>query len=196
MRERATDITGLLQEWSEGNLEALDKLLPMVIDKVRDLARKALARESPGHTLQPTELVNEVYLKLVRRRTFWWRDRAQFFATLAELIRRILVDHARRRNAVKRGAGARELTLDELILTPNEQSPHMLALDEALERLEEIDPQRYQIVAQTYFVGLTHEEVARALGISLSTVRRQWKSARLWLLGELGHDTEAESTAR
>ena len=190
------EVTRLLREWSEGDPAALDQLLPIVLDEVRSLARRALAHESPGHTLQPTAVVNEVYLRLIRRRTFWWRDRAQFFATLAELIRRILVDHARRRDAAKRGGGARALTLDELTLASTELPPYLLALDEALEKLERIDSRRYQIVVQTFFVGLNHEEVARAMNISVSTVRRQWKSTKRWLQAELDQPVSAASPAR
>jgi len=182
----SSEVTNLLREWSDGDPEALDKLMPLVIDEVRDLARRALALESPAHTLQPTALVNEVYLRLIDRRTYWWQDRAQFFSSLAELMRRILVDHARRHRAAKRGAGEAKLALDEALLVPAaEPNPELLALDDALKDLKAIDGRRYQIVMLWFFMGLTQEEIARELGLSVNTVGRQWQAARRWLQHEI-----------
>ena len=186
MAKTASEVTSLLREWSDGDPDALDKLMPLVIDEVRDLARKALALESPAHTLQPTALVNEVYLRLIDRRTYWWQDRAQFFSSLAELMRRILVDHARRHRAAKRGSGEAKLSLDEALLVPSaEPNPELLALDDALNDLKAIDLRRYQIVMLWFFMGLTQEEIARELGLSVNTVGRQWQAARRWLQHEI-----------
>ena len=181
MSKTPSEVTHLLREWSDGDPEALGQLMPLVLDEVRDLASRALAGESPGHTLQPTALVNEVYLRLVDRRTYWWQDRSQFFSCLAELMRRILVDHARRRRAAKRGGDDVKLPLDEGILPAVKRDLDLVALDDALNDLKEIDPRRYRIVMLWYFVGLTQREIASELDISVNTVGRQLKSARLWL---------------
>jgi RNA polymerase sigma factor (TIGR02999 family) len=185
MAMTSSEVTHLLRDWSEGKKEALDKLLPMVIDELRDLARRALAHESPQHTLQPTALVNEVYLRLIDRRTYWWKDRSQFFGCLADLMRRILVDHARRRRAAKRGGGEVKLSLEEAILPAGETDTDLVALDDALEELKVIDERRYKIVMLWYFVGLTQEEIAAELSISVNTVGRQLRAARLWLRHEM-----------
>ncbi len=193
MADTPSEVTDLLRQWSDGDPEALDKLLPLVIDEVRDLARRALALESPAHTLQPTALVNEVYLRLIDRRTYWWEGRAQFFSSLAELMRRILVDHARRHRTAKRGGGKAKLSLDEAILVPAaEPNPELVALDDALKDLEAIDHRRYQIVMLWFFMGLTQEEIGRELGLSVNTVGRQWKAARRWLQHEIQHTDAPE----
>ena len=185
MSDPSTDVTLLLRKWSDGDPQALDKLMPLVIDEVRNLARKALALEAPGHTLQPTALVNEAYLRLIDRRTYWWKDRAQFFSSLAQLMRRILVDHARRRRAAKRGGGEALLSLDEGNLQGPEPHPDLILLDEALKDLEAIDGRRYKIVMLWFFMGLTQQEIARELGLSINTVGRQWQAARRWLQHEM-----------
>lgn len=181
MAMTSSEVTHLLRDWSDGDKEALDRLLPLVIDEVRDLARRVLSHESPSHTLQPTALVNEVYMRLIDRKTYWWRDRAQFFGCLADLMRRILVDHARRRRAAKRGGGEAKLPLEEAILPAGETDTDLLALDDALQELKAVDERRYQIVMLWFFVGLTQEEIADELSISVNTVGRQWRAARLWL---------------
>ncbi len=181
MPPTSTEVTHLLQEWSDGDRQALDKLMPLVVDEVRALARRALAGEAPGHTLQPTELVDEAYLRLVERKTYWWHDRRQFFSCLADLMRRILVDHARRRRAAKRGGGEAKLPLEEGVLPALERDADLVALDEALDELKAIDPRRYQIVMLWFFVGLTQKEIAGELGMSINTVGRQWQAAKLWL---------------
>ncbi|MEE8526717.1 MAG: ECF-type sigma factor [Thermoanaerobaculia bacterium] len=188
----SSEVTHLLRDWSDGDKEALDKLLPMVIDEVRDLARRALAHESLDHTLQPTALVNEVYLRLVDRETYWWRDRSQFFGCLADLMRRVLVDHARRRRAAKRGGGEAKLPLEEAILPAGEADTDLVALDDALQELKAIDDRRYKIVLLWFFTGLTQEEIARELSISINTVGRQWRAARRWLQHEM--DQRRETT--
>ena len=185
MADPSSEVTHLLRQWSDGDPQALDKLMPLVIDEVRDLARRALSLESPGHTLQPTALVNEAYLRLIDRRTFWWKDRSQFFSSLAELMRRILVDHARRTRAAKRGGGGVKLVLSEAVLPVAEPHMDLVALDDALKDLEVIDLRKYQIVMLWFFMGLTQEEIGRELGVSVNTVARQWQSARRWLQLEL-----------
>lgn len=191
----ATEVTRLLRNWSDGDPAALERLLPMVVDEARDLARRALASENAGHTLQPTALVNEAYLRLVDRETYWWRDRSQFFACLAQLMRRILVDHARRRRAAKRGGGEAPLPLDEAILPSGGPPADLVALDEALVDLEAIDERRYRIVMLWFFVGLTQEEIAHELAISVNTVGRQWQAARRWLRHRLRNDPEPEAAS-
>lgn len=187
------EITQLLDAWSGGDRQALDKLLPLVMDDLRRIAGSFLARERVGHTLEPTALVNEVYLRLSGKRSVSWASRTQFFATMAEIMRRILVDHARRRKAAKKGGGAEKLELDE---TLNMQSlwgsavkavdVDLIALDEALRKLTDLDARQGRIVELRYFGGLTIAETARYLEVSDMTVKREWHSARLWLLRELG----------
>ncbi len=189
MATSQTEVTHLLQIWSQGDRDALDRLLPLVLDEVKDLARRALAGESPQHSLQPTALVNEVYLRLVERKSYWWHDRSQFFAAIAELMRRMLVDRARRRYALKRGSGLPKLSLDEALVVGVEPHPDLLILDHCLDTLKEVDGRRYQIVMLWFFVGLTQQEISKELGISVNTVARQWQSARRWLQHQL--DTTA-----
>ncbi len=177
----STEVTRLLQSWSAGDKDALDQLIPLIYDDIRDLARRAMAGEAPGHTLQPTALVAEAYERLVDRKSWDWRDRKQFFSTLADLMRRILVDHARRRSAAKRGGGAPRLPLEEGMLPALERDTDLVALDEALEELKVISERRYRIIMLWFFVGLTQQEIARELGISINTVGREWKATRLWL---------------
>ncbi len=158
--------------------------MPLVVDDLRHVAAKYLAGESAGHTLQPTALVNEVYLRLAGRRTVRWRNRAQFFAVAAEIMRRILVDHARRRKAVRHGSALVRVGLDESIPSAADDVD-VLALDEALQRLEALDARQSRIVELRYFAGLTIEEAAAVLEISPMTVKREWRTARLWLYKEL-----------
>ncbi len=181
MPRTSTEVTRLLRAWTDGEPEALDQLMQLVIDDVRTLAQRALSSEAPNHTLQPTELVDEAYLRLIDRKTFWWKDRRQFFKSLADLMKRILVDHARRRKAAKRGGGEPKLPLEEGMLPALEPDTDIEALNEALDELKEIDERRYQIIMLWFFVGLTQKEIARELDMSINTVGRQWKAARLWL---------------
>lgn len=180
-----SEVTQLLERWSAGESEALAELMPLVLDDLREIAAKCLARESPGHTLQPTALVNEVYLRLVGRRTVSWRNKAQFFGFLAGMMRRILVDHARNRQTAKRGSGAVRISLDETIRLPEADDPDLLALDDALTSLAEVDPRQSRIVELRYFAGLTIDEIAEVEGISPTTVKREWTTAKLWLFREL-----------
>ncbi|MCB1036854.1 MAG: sigma-70 family RNA polymerase sigma factor [Acidobacteria bacterium] len=192
MEDKSGEVTELLRAWSGGSPEALDRLLPLILEEVRGLARKALSLESRHITLEPTELVSEAYLRLVDRRTHWWRDRVQFFSALAELMRRILVDRARRQLAAKRGGGWRRLPIEEGALALSTPDPELLRLDEALARLQRLDERKYQVILLWFFVGMTQEEIARELGLSVNTVGRQWQAARRWLQGELRSGVTSE----
>jgi RNA polymerase sigma factor (TIGR02999 family) len=186
---QSADVTGLLIAWSEGDSAALDALLPLVYAELRRQARRALRRESEGHTLEPTALVHEAYLKLVDQRPDRWQGRAQFFGVAARCMRQVLVDAARTRRAAKRGGGARPITLSdvaELVAAPAEVAgDDVLALDEALIRLAALDPEQARLVELRYFAGLTLEDTATTLGVSPATVSREWTVARRWLRREL-----------
>lgn len=178
-------ITELLLAWNDGDATALSSLMPLVEAELRRLARYYMRREEVGHTLEPTALVNEVYLKLVDQRKVRWHNRAHFFAVAAELMRRILVDHARRKLRDKRGGGARATPLEEASVLSDEKSVELLALNEALDRLAKTDSLKSQIVVLRHFGGLSVEETAEVLGISPATVMRHWKLARSWLKCEV-----------
>ena len=181
-----TDVTNLLHDWSQGDPSALEKLIPLVFEDLRQIAGRMFRRESDGHTLQPTALVNEVYLRLMDQRKIRWANREQFFGVAALMMRRILVDYAKGRHAAKRGSGAVKLPLDEILgLAMPPENVDFAALDEALSRLAAIDPRQSQIVEMRYFTGLSHEEIAEVLGLSVTTIKREWKIARLWLFREL-----------
>jgi RNA polymerase sigma factor (TIGR02999 family) len=179
-------VTGLLQAWGSGDSAALDRLLPIVYDELHRQAERYLRRESPGHTLQTTALVHEAYLRLVDQRQARWQNRAQFFGIAAQLMRRILVDHARRHQAAKRGGNAIPVPLEEGEVAAAESDVDLVALDDALSRLSALDPQQARVVELRYFSGLGIEETAEALGISPATVKREWAMARAWLRRELG----------
>jgi RNA polymerase sigma factor (TIGR02999 family) len=181
-----TEITALLDDWSRGNHRALDQLLPLVYAELRRIAQRHLRRERHGHSLQPTALVHEAYLRLVGQRHVDWRDRAHFFAVSAQVMRRILVDHARRRQADKRGDAFQRVDLNPDIAAPGHDAISVLAVDRALQRLEGIDPDLAQIVELRAFGGLTIEEAAHVLQVSASTAKREWRTARAWLVRELG----------
>jgi RNA polymerase sigma factor (TIGR02999 family) len=176
-----TGVTELLAHWSKGDQEALNKLIPLVYDELHKLASRYLRRERPDHTLQTTALVHEAYLKLVDQRKANWENRVQFFAVAAQLMRRILVDYARRHRASKRGGDLYKLSLDEALMSSEEKDAELLALDEALDRLEIIDPQQSRVVELRVFAGLTLEETAKVLSISPRTARREWSMAKAWL---------------
>lgn len=178
-------VTKLLMRWSEGDKEALSQLMPLVCRELRSQAKSYLDKESPAHTLQPTALVNEVYLRLYDCRTVNWKNSAHFFGFAATTMRRILVDHARSHRRAKRGEGVRPLPLDESLDLLEEQDMDLVALDDALTQLAEMDPRQAQIVELRFFVGLTVEETAAVLEISPPTVKREWRLARLWLFREL-----------
>ncbi len=179
------DVTELLLDWSRGDKQALDRLMPLVSDDLRRMARAYLRREAPGHTLQPTALVNELYMRLVDRRRVSWQTRAQFFAFAAGVMRRILVDHARARRAAKRGSGAVTMALDESLGAAGPGPLDVLALDELLDGLSALDERQGRLVELRVFGGLTIAEAAEVLGVGEATVSRDWASARAFLHREL-----------
>jgi RNA polymerase sigma factor (TIGR02999 family) len=182
METSTGEVTRLLQDWSVGNREALDKLLPLVYNELRRLAHNYLTHERPDHTLQTTALVHEAYLKLIDQRSVNWQNRAQFFAISAQAMRRILLDNARRHTAVKRGSGGQKLPLEEAAtVSVDAANESLIALDMALQKLEIIDAEQSRIVELRYFGGLTIEETAEVLKTSPSTVQREWTIARAWL---------------
>jgi RNA polymerase sigma factor (TIGR02999 family) len=185
MNESPGDITGLLGQWQRGNQGALNQLTPLVYKELRRLAQSYLNRERPGHTLQGTALVHEAYLRLVDQRQVQWRDRNHFFALSAELIRRILVDHARSKMAEKRGGDQVKLSLEEGMDAPVPGDIDLIALDDALELLARTDPQQSRIVELRYFAGLKIEEAAEVLNISPATVKRDWVVAKAFLKREM-----------
>lgn len=192
MHTTREEVTELLVRWSEGDENALERLMPLVVDELRLLARGFFRGERRDHTLQPTELVHEVYLKLVDQQRVQWDGRAQFFSFASTLMRRVLVDHARSKNAAKRGAGIPKVALDEARVSVGGTDLDLLALDQALSRLGTIDARQARIVELRFFTGLTLEEIARILDIHLSTVKRDWKTAKLWLYRELREDGEGK----
>jgi RNA polymerase sigma factor (TIGR02999 family) len=184
----STRVTRLLIDWSRGDEAALDELLPIVYSELRRVARRELRRERAGHTLQPTALVNELYLRLVEQRRASWENRAQFFAVAAQIMRRILVDHARAQVAAKRGGLAPRLSLSEAGDIGTEPAHEVLAVDMALTRLASLDADQARIVELRFFSGLTVEETAHVLGRSPRTIKREWRLARAWLYGQLSTD--------
>jgi RNA polymerase sigma factor (TIGR02999 family) len=182
---RSPDITQWLIDWGAGDDAALEKLTPFVYEELRRMARRFIAGEDRGHTLQASALVNEAFLKLVDTRRVQWQSRAHFFALSARLMRRVLVDSARRKNYQKRGGGADKITLDEKLAVSDERTKELVALDDALETLRSANPRATQVVELRYFGGLTEQEIADTLQISSDTVLRDWKFARVWLHREL-----------
>ena len=184
--QASESITQLLLNWSNGDQKALDKLMPLVYSELRRLAGNYLRRERPGHTLQPTALVNEAYLKLIDQKNAKWQNRAQFYGVAAQLMRRILVDHARQHQAAKRGGSDQQrlsiTSAEQLVKQP---AVDLLALHEALEELATLDPQQERIVELRFFGGLSIEETAEVMGIGHATVERDWKMARAWLRRKL-----------
>ncbi len=179
------NITQLLAKWRDGNQSALDELYPLVYDELHRLARRYMSRERKGHTLQTTALINEAYVRLVDQKNVHWANRSHFFAISAQIMRRILIDHARRHLYAKRGGGAQQVSLEEVAaITPN-ASRELVRLDEALKSLAEMDPRRSQVVELRYFGGLNNEEIAGVLNISANTVTRDWNMARAWLYQQL-----------
>lgn len=185
MLDPPSEVTALLRDWSRGDPLALERLIPLVFEDLRRIAANMFLRENDGHTLQPTALVNEVYIRLTDQRQVQWQNREQFFAVASLLMRRILVDHAKRRQAAKRGSGVANVPLDEALAIAGMKDLDLVALDEALSRLAEIDPRQSRVVEMRFFVGLDQDEIAEVLGISVTTVKREWKTARLWLFREL-----------
>jgi RNA polymerase sigma factor (TIGR02999 family) len=178
------DISGLLRAWSDGDQSALDKLTPIVYDELHRLARNYMKRERPGHSLQTAALVNEAYMRLVDYERMQWQNRAHFFAVSAQLMRRILVDHARRHN-LKRGGGVQHVALEEAAVVGSGQETDLVGLDNAMNALARIDPRKVQVVEMRFFGGLSVEETAEVLKVSTVTVKREWRAAKAWLYREL-----------
>jgi RNA polymerase sigma factor (TIGR02999 family) len=185
------EVTQLLAKLNNGDRTALDALLPLVYDELRRLADRYLRRERSDHTLQATALVNEAYLRLVDQNVPW-QNRAHFFGVAAEMMRRILVDHARSHQAQKRGSGGVKLSLDEAINMSDERAADLISLDEALNALAEFDPQKSRIVELRFFAGLSIEETAKVLGIGTATVIRQWRMAKAWLYHEVSKEVMSD----
>jgi RNA polymerase sigma factor (TIGR02999 family) len=181
-----SEITGLLANWCDGDQAALERLLPLVEAELHRIAHHYMRRESPGHTLQTTALVNEAYLRLVDQRSTRWQNRAQFFGIAAQIMRRILLNHARDQNRLKRGGGATRVSLLDGDLMTGEESAELLALDAALNKLELIHPRKCRVVELRFFGGLSVEETAEVLNVSAPTVLRDWRIAKAWLARELG----------
>jgi RNA polymerase sigma factor (TIGR02999 family) len=179
------DVTKLLEDWSHGDQAALDRLMPLVHHELQRLAHRHLSRERPGHTLQTTALVNEAYLRLVDQREVHWQNRTHFFAIAAQLMRRILIDYARKRGYAKRGGGALHVALDEVAVLSPERAPDLIDLDEALDKLAAVDHQACRVVELRYFGGLTIEETAESLGLSVDKVKGEWSTAKAWLYKEM-----------
>lgn len=180
------EVTQLLLDWGDGDQEALNRLIPVVYQELKRLARYYMRRERAGHTLQTSALINEAYIHLVDYKTMRWKDRAHFMAVAAQAMRRVLVDHARTRSAAKRGgADLRKVSLDEAATLADERAAEMIALDDALTGLAKLDPRKSQIVELKYFGGLEIEETAEVIKVSPATVKREWNAARLWLHREI-----------
>jgi|SRR6266850_1174372 len=175
------DLTGLLHDWRAGDKAALDRLTPIVYDELRRMAHRYIQRERDGHTLQTTALVNEAYLRLAGQQRVDWQNRAHFFAVTAQVMRHILIDHARRRRYAKHGGEMQQVSLNEATVMSHERAADLIALDEALDELEELDPRKSRVVELRYFGGLSLEETAEVLEVSLMTVRRDWRAAKAWL---------------
>jgi RNA polymerase sigma factor (TIGR02999 family) len=187
-----SDVTVILEAIQKGDSKAADELLPLVYRELRKLAASKLSKESPGHTLQPTALVHEAWLKLAGADDQHWNGRQHFFAAAAEAMRRILVDRARRRLAAKRGGGEVCLAADEMNIPAPAPDDQLLAVNEALEKLAALDPRKAELVKLRYFVGMTFEEAAEALGIAVPTAKQWWAYARSWLRVEIGDSTATE----
>ena len=178
------EVSGLLRAWGDGDRDALDRLTPVVYDELRRLARRYMRGERPGHSLQTTALVNEAYMRLVDYKSMKWQNRAHFFAVSAQLMRRILVDHARRHN-LKRGGGVPHVSLEETAIMDDDRPADLVALDDAMNALARIDPRKVQVVEMRFFGGLSVEETAEVLKVSPVTVMRDWSTAKAWLYREL-----------
>ena len=194
MEPPAIEITQLLQSWSHGDKAAIDKLMPLVYDELHSMARRYMSNEKPGHTLQATALVNEAYLRLVSGSGANWQNRAHFFAVSAQVMRRILVDWARSRQAAKRGNDVPALELDEALAVPLKTGTDLVAVDDALKALALLDPRKGQIVELRFFGGLSVKETAEVLKVSEETAHRDWRLAKSWLRRELGRDASKEQS--
>lgn len=179
------EVTQWLVAWGDGDQDALSKLIPLVYQELHRMAARYMRHESPGHTLQTSALVNEAYLKLVDQKRVRWQNRAHFFGVASQMMRRILVDHARKHNRIKRGGAATKLSLDETAIMTQDRAAEFIALDDALTILTEIDPYMSRIVEMKFFGGLDFEEVAEVEKVSSRTIRREWRKAKAWLQQEM-----------
>jgi RNA polymerase sigma factor (TIGR02999 family) len=189
----APDLTLLLKRWRQGDRDALERLMPLVYEELRRIARHYLKNERQGHTLESTALVHEAFLRLIDQRNVQWQNRAHFFGIASQMMRRILVDHARKRQAAKRDAALVRLSVAERLVPGAEREPDLLALDQAIDALAALDPDQSRVVELRYFGGLTIEETAEVMGISPATVKREWATARLWLKREIRKGASAEA---
>lgn len=183
------EVTRLLIDWSHGDKAALEQLIPLVHAELRRLARHYMGRENPGHTLQTSALINEAYIRLVDQQNVPWQNRAHFFAVSAQVMRHILIDHARRHSYAKRGGGARQVPLDEAMALNDQRASELVALDDALNILAALDTRKSQIIELRFFGGLSIEETAEAMKISPITVTREWRSAKAWLRREMNKES-------
>jgi RNA polymerase sigma-70 factor, ECF subfamily len=183
-------VTALLERWSNGDNSARDALIPLVYDELRRIARRCLSGQSSNHTLQPTALVHEAYLRLAKRDSLGWQNRAHFFAMAAQMMRQILVDHARKHAAAKRGANPVTVVIDDAAAVSKAPSLDLLALEDAMQRLARLDPRQCRIVELKFFGGLSIEETAEVVNISPATTKREWATARLWLHHAMSTDTQ------
>jgi RNA polymerase sigma factor (TIGR02999 family) len=190
----AHDVTQLLRAWSGGDQQALEKLTPLVYDELHRRARHYVGRERPGHTIQTTALINEVYLRLVDFRGVTWQDRAHFLAVCARMMRRILTDFARARHYQKRGGEAQQVTFDEQLVVSGRPTADLVALDDALKGLAGVDERKSQVVELRFFGGLSVQETAEVLKVSEETVKRDWRLAKLWLLREMSGGEQRDAT--
>jgi len=187
------EITQLLTNWSRGESSALDRLVPLVYPELRRIAKRQMARESPDHTLQTSALINEAYLKLVDCENVEWENRAHFFAVAAQIMRHILIDHARKYLYSKRGAGAQHVPLEEAAIIDEKRSADLVALDEALNCLAALDARRSQIIELKFFGGFNADEIAEVMSVSPSTVQREWRAAKAWLHHTMTRQTNIDS---
>jgi RNA polymerase sigma factor (TIGR02999 family) len=188
--ERQHEVTRILHDWSGGDRAAPERLMPFVYDELRRLARAFLSRERGGHTLQPTALVHEAYVRLVDQTRVDWQNRAHFYGIASRMMRRVLIDHARAHITDKRGGAAIHLSLDDVQVPVEQRAASFVALDEALSKLAQLDERKSSVVEMRFFGGMTDEEIAEALGVTTRTVLRDWKKARLWLYRELSESRE------
>lgn len=179
------NLTELLRDWRQGDRTALDRLTPMVYDEIRRIAHRYMDRERQGHTLQTTALINEAYLRLLGQRQVDWNSRTHFYAVVAQVMRHVLIDHARSRLYLKRGGEAQRVPFDEATLMSTERATELMALDEALTTLAELDARKARVIELRYFGGFSLEETAAVLGVSVMTVRRDWRAAKAWLFQQV-----------
>ena len=190
MTVATSELTSLLKDWKQGDATALERLTPLIYDELRRIAHRYAQRERNGHTLQTTALVNEAYLRLAGGEKQDWQNRSHFFAVTAQVMRHILIDYARRRHYIKHGGAVQQVPFEEACLMADERAKELLTLDEALEDLNRLDPRKTRVVELRYFGGLSLEETANALGISVMTVRRDWRAAKAWLYKRIKDDNQ------